>query len=67
MKIRVGFVLAQCIPLHTQPHYCIEENSMALPDTITHQGRLLSTDTNLGKFVEGMHPGITAPVARYAR
>ena len=32
---------------------------MALPDTITHQHRLLSVDTNLGELLKGLlHPGI---------
>ena len=34
---------------------------MALPDAITHQDKLLTVNTNLGKFLEGLlHPGIKA-------
>lgn len=32
---------------------------MSTPDTITHQDKLLTVDTNLSKFIEGLlHPGI---------
>jgi quercetin dioxygenase-like cupin family protein len=32
---------------------------MALPETITHQDKLLTVNTNIGKFLEGLlHPGI---------
>lgn len=34
---------------------------MALPEAVTHQDSLLTVDTNLGKFLEGLlHPGIKA-------
>ncbi len=34
---------------------------MALPEIVTHQDKLLTVDTNLGKFLEGLlHPGIKA-------
>jgi quercetin dioxygenase-like cupin family protein len=34
---------------------------MSVPDTVTHQDRLLSVDTNMSKFLEGLlHPGIKA-------
>jgi quercetin dioxygenase-like cupin family protein len=34
---------------------------MALPEAFTHQDKLLTVDTNLGKFLEGLlHPGIKA-------
>ena len=50
------YYLSQYITYRT---FFIEDNSMALPETITHQDRLLSVDTNLGAFVEGLlHPGI---------
>lgn len=34
---------------------------MALPEAFTHQDELLTVDTNIGKFLEGLlHPGIKA-------
>jgi hypothetical protein len=35
--------------------------TMSLPEAFTHQDKLLTVDTNLSKFVEGLlHPGIKA-------
>lgn len=32
---------------------------MSIPETITHQDRLLCVDTNVGRFLEGLlHPGV---------
>lgn len=32
---------------------------MAIPETLTHQDKLLTVDTNVGKFLQGLlHPGI---------
>jgi hypothetical protein len=34
---------------------------MSLPEAFTHQDKLLTVDTNISKFLEGLlHPGIKA-------